>query len=126
MASSKSSSPYEARTKLSLILAVIGGLSMLVLLAGVFHRYDFNEFAAPYKKNSIRFFGIIGAFLLACLSGGAGFFLSLNAAGQKRNTKSALAWRTFFMHAVIITISLCVMILFYFTRYEIIDSLEGK
>lgn len=120
MARAKHSNPYETRTTVSLILAIIGGLSMLVLIAGVFRHFDFTEFAATYVKGSLRFIGILVAFGVSVVCSAIGFFLALDCAGQKRNPKSALAWRSFFLHAVIGTITVCVMILFFFARDELV------
>lgn len=126
MAAAKLSNPYETRTKLSLILVIIGGLSVLLLTAGVLRHFDFSEFVAPYRKNSLRFFGILGTFAVSFASSLIGFFLALNCAGQKRNPNSRLAWQTFFLHAAILTISMCVMIVFFFAREELIEVSGGK
>ncbi len=120
MARKKKTNPHELQAKWSLLLAIIGGLSCLLLTVGVFWRFDFGEFAAFYREGSPRFFVIIATTLLSLLASGIGFFVALNSAGQKRNTLSGLAWKTFFVHAIVITVTLCVFVIFFFAKEAVI------
>jgi uncharacterized membrane protein len=59
----------------------------------------------------------LGVGILVALAAAAiGFFVALNSAGQRRNTRSALAWQAFFVNAVIITVVLSAALFFLFTR----------
>ena len=120
MAVRKKSNPYEVQARWSLLLAVIGGLCALALIASIFRYFDFSQFAAYYKKDSPRFYAIIVSSLLGLAASGIGFFVALNSAGQRRNTLSGLAWKTFFVHALIITVTVCMMLIFLFAREEVI------
>lgn len=122
MARTKKANPHELQAKWSLLLAIAAGLSTLVLILGVFRYFSFSDFAAYYVKNSLRLYGIIATALFSLAASGIGFFVALNSAGQKRNTLSGLAWKTFFIHALIIAVTLCVIIVFFFAREEVIRS----
>ena len=122
MARRKKTNPHELQAKWSLLLAIAAGLSTLLLIAGVFRYFSFADFAAYYVENSLRFYGIIATTLFSLVASGIGFFVALNSAGQKRNALSGLAWKTFFAHALIITVTLCVIIIFFFAREEVVQG----
>jgi len=107
------------QTKLGAIMAAIAFLCAAALCLGVFRRFDFREFAAYYVEGTLRFYGILIATFLALGASTVGFFLSLNAAGRRRNRLSGLAWRMFFVNAALIMITLCVFVLFWFAREEV-------
>ena len=75
-----------------------------------------------YVKGSPRFYGIIATTLFSLTASGIGFFVALNSAGQQRNPLSGLAWKTFFAHALIVAVTLCVFIIFFFAREEVIPA----
>ena|GEM_PF-643513 len=125
MARKKRANPHETQAKISLVLSIVGGLSMLLLIVCVFRHFHFSEFAALYVKKSLRFYLILASTVGGLACGGIGFFLSLNSAGQKRNNLSKLAWQTFFIHAAIILVTACVFILFYFARSEVATAASG-
>ena len=120
MARTKKTNPHELQAKWSLLLAIAAGLSTLVLILGVFRHFSFADFEAKYVKNSLRFYGIIATTLFSLGASGIGFFVALNSAGQKRNPLSGLAWKTFFMHALIITVTLCIFLVFFFAKEEVV------
>jgi hypothetical protein len=114
--------PHELQARWSLWLAIAAGVSTLVLIAGVFRHFSFEDFAAYYKEGSLRFYGIFATTLFSLAASGIGFFVALNSAGQQRNALSGLAWRTFFAHALIITVTLCVFIIFFFAKERVLES----
>ncbi len=116
----KRSNPHETQARISLGLAIIGGLGALMLTVCVFWRFSFGDFAAYYREDSLRFYLILASFLLAMAASGIGFFVALNSAGQKRNNLSGLAWITFFTHAAILLIALCVFVVFYFAKEAVV------
>jgi hypothetical protein len=110
-------SPYETQARVSLVLAVIGGLSALLLVYCVFFRYfSFQEFAARYVEGSPRLYVIIASAFLGIGAGGVGFFVGLNSAGQRRNPLSNLAWTAFFLNAAVLLITLCTSVVFWIAR----------
>lgn len=118
----KRTNPHEQQAKWSLYLAIAAGLSTLLLIVGVFRRFSFEEFAAFHAKGSLRFYGIFATTLFSLAASGIGFFVALNSAGQKRNALSGLAWKTFFAHALIVFVTLCVFIIFFFAREEVVRA----
>ena len=112
----KRSNPHETQAKISLVLAIISGLGVLVLTFCVFRRFSFSDFAAYYAEGSLRYYLILASFLLSLATSGIGFFVALNSAGQKRNDLSNLAWITFFTHAAVLLIALCVFVVFFFSK----------
>ncbi|MBU0617743.1 MAG: hypothetical protein KKI02_08500 [Planctomycetes bacterium] len=122
MARRTKTNPHELQAKWSLLLAIAAGLSTLLLILGVLRHFSFADFAAYYVKNSLRFYGIIATTLFSLTASGIGFFLALNSAGQRRNTLSGLAWKVFFIHALIITVTACVFIAFFWAKEEVIQS----
>ena len=119
MAQKKKVNPHELQAKWSLWLAIAAGLSTLALIVGVLRHFSFTEFAAYYAEGSLRFYGIIATALFSLAASGIGFFVALNSAGQRRNALSGLAWKTFFAHALIIGVTLCVSIIFFFARERV-------
>jgi hypothetical protein len=103
----------------SLLLAIIGGLSTLALIGFVFRNFDWASFAAIYVDGHWRYYAILIATFVAGATGAIGWFVALNSAGQKRNNLSKLAWTTFMVHSAIILLTLCVFIIFWFAREPI-------
>ena len=116
MARKKSANPHEMQTKLSALLASVGVLSAIVLVTGVFWRFDFREFAALYTQSSLRYIGILAATGLGVATGTIGFALAWNAAGEKRNPLSGLAWQMFFVNALVVMVTLCAFVIFWFAK----------
>ena len=119
MARQPKTNPHETQAKLSLVLAVIGGLCALALIVCVFYHFDFEEFTAKYKTGTLRFFVILGSTALGIAASAIGFFVALNSAGQKRNRLSSLAWTTFFVNAVAGTVTVCVFVIFWFAKEQV-------
>lgn len=111
--------PHETQAKLATLMAAIGALCVLVLIVGVFHRFDFGEFTVLYKAGSLRYYGILGATLLGVGTGAIGFFVGLNSAGQQRNSLSKLAWFAFFSSAGVILMTLCLFVVFWFAKESV-------
>lgn len=116
MARRERKNPYEVQAKVGLLLAGIAGLCALALIASVFRSFDFNEFAALYVKKSLRFYIILGSFMIGGGASAIGFFVSLNSAGQKRNNLSNVAWIAFFVNAALIAVTLSVFVVFWFAK----------
>jgi uncharacterized membrane protein len=119
VARTKTSNPHELQAKWSLLLAIIGGLCALLLIASVLRHFDLAEFAAYYKKGSPRLYVILASTALGLAASGIGFFVALNSAGQKRNPLSGLAWKAFFMNALIFAVTLCMFLVFFFAKEEV-------
>ena len=119
MARKKSKNPHEARTKMSALLAAIGALCTIVLLVGVLRHADLKEFVILYRQSSIRFFAILGSFLVGWGCAVVGFFLAHNAAGEKRNSLSGLAWQMFFVNALIVLVTMCTFVIFWFAKENV-------
>jgi hypothetical protein len=108
---------YEGQAKVSMYLGVLGVLGVLgaiVLLARNFSR---ENFWIAYRGSSMWLPLLLLAMLVAVGAGVVGFFLSLHSAGQRRNTRSDLSWRAFFLNALVITLALSVGVFFWITRY---------
>jgi hypothetical protein len=118
----KRANPHETQAKFSLWLAAIGGLSCLALMVLAFRRFEWGEFAVQYREGSWRYYAIFGAAFVSAAASAIGFFIALNSAGQKRNELSGLAWKTFFVNAVVLTLTLCVLVLFWFARDPVYRS----
>jgi len=119
VARTKKTNPHELQAKWSLLLAIIGGLCALLLIASVFRYFDLAEFSAYYKRDSPRLYVIMASTVLGLAASGIGFFVALNSAGQKRNPLSGLAWKAFFLNALIITVTLCMFLVFLFAKEEV-------
>ncbi len=107
---------YEAQSKLSLGLAVLGGLAALGVLYLMRRNFDPAGFYVTYNPQASWLLVVGTGMFVALASSTIGFFVALNSAGQRRNTRSALAWQAFFLNALIITITLCAASFFFFTR----------
>jgi hypothetical protein len=110
---------HETQSMLSVVIAVLGILLALAAAGIMLQRFDWADFALYHKANSARFLAILGAGGTAFGLGVIGFFMGLNGAGQKRNKREGLAWLGFFLNAALITVALCVLIVFWLTRIEI-------
>lgn len=116
MARTLKRNPYETQAKLSLLLAVIGGLSVLLLIVSVFWRFNFEETAAVYMDGGRRYYVILAAAFVGVATGLGGFLAGLNSAGQRRNPLSNLAWTAFFLNAAVLLLTLCAFVVFWIAR----------
>jgi hypothetical protein len=111
---------YENQAKLSVGLALLGGLAIVGVLVLMFRNFDRAAFYVTYNPQGLWLPLVGGGLLVALAAGTVGFFVALNSAGQRRNTRSALAWQGFFLNAVIITVTLAAMAFFLFTRNALV------
>jgi len=107
---------YEGQARLSLTLAVVGAVSAVGALAVILQKFDWENMWITYDPRGKRILALGAALGLALLTSAAGFFIGLNSAGQKRNTKERLAWLGFFISAGVIVIAMSTAVFFYFTR----------
>ncbi len=120
MARKKSWNTLENQAKLSVILAVVGGvgaLAAVVLLGKNFT--DLSTFWVRYNPKGKWLPMLAACLFLALGAGGAGFFIGLNSAGERRNTRSRLAWIGFFASAGVLMLAVCAAIFFYFARHKV-------
>jgi hypothetical protein len=108
-------SSYEGQALLSLALAGVGALCVIAAAVFIFGAFHTDSFLTIYKQGSSRFFGIVLSLAIAGFSGALGFILGLNSAGQRRNTASTRSWQGFFANALVVTLSISLLIFFYFT-----------
>ena len=120
MARKKSWNTFENQAKLSVILAVVGGVGVLAAMVLLGRNFtNLQTFWVAYNPRTM-WLPMLAAFLFLALSaGGAGFFIGLNSAGQRRNTRSRLAWIGFFASAGVLMLAVCAAIFFYFARYKV-------
>jgi hypothetical protein len=113
---------YEDQAKLSMGLAVLGGVVVLGVIVLLGRNFDRVAFFVNYNPKGI-WLPLVGAgILLSLLAGTVGFFIGLNSAGQRRNARSALSWKGFFLNALVIIVTLSTGIFFYFTRNAILKG----
>ena len=112
--------PYETQAKLSLLLAVIAALSAVALIACVFFRhFDFHEFTVYYVSGNLRHIVILGSTAIGLVASGIGWLVAFNAAGQKRNPLSGLAWKMFFVHSALIVLMFGTFVVFWLAKERI-------
>lgn len=116
---------YENQAKLSVALGVLGLLALAALAVLMRRNFDRATFYMTFNAESM-FQPLVGLSILAgLLVGSVGFFVGLNSAGQRRNTKSSLAWKGFFLNAIAVTGILASAIFFYFTRNAVTPRQAG-
>ncbi len=107
---------YENQAKLSVVLAAVGAAALVCVVALVARNFHGADLYITYNPEGL-FLPILALGLLAGLAVSvAGFFIALNSAGQRRNSRSALSWKGFFLNAALIAVLLSVSVFFYFTR----------
>ena len=107
---------YEDQAKLSLYLGVLAALVAAAVVALLARNFDRTTFYVTYNAQG-TWLPLLGAGMLGGLiAGTVGFFVALNSAGQRRNTRSKLSWQAFFLNAVVITVLLATVAFFVFTR----------
>ena len=110
---------YEDQAKLSVVLAVVGGVCVLASTVFILQRFDFRNFWIVYNPRSLRLFAIGIPLAAAMGASGIGFLIGLNSAGQRLNKKNKLSWTGFFLNATVITLALCCGIFFWLAKYAI-------
>lgn len=107
---------YEDQAKLSVWLGALGGLAILGVLFLMFRNFDRATFYVTYNPSGFWLPTLGVGLLVALVASTIGFFVALNSAGQRRNTRSVLSWQAFFLNAAIITVTLSAAAFFVFTR----------
>jgi hypothetical protein len=115
---------YENQAKLSVVLGLVGSAALLGVIVMMRKNFDAATFYITYNTASLWLPLLGSGLLVGLLAGAAGFFVALNSAGQRRNIQSSLAWKGFFLNAIVITGLLAASIFFYFTRNSV--TVEGK
>ena len=108
---------YEKQAKLSVILAIIGGVCTLAGAFFILQRFSLENFWVAYNPKSPRLMMIGGALFLGLAFAGIGFFVAHNSAGQRLNKQNKLSWTGFFLSAAVVTLAMCCGVFFYLTRY---------
>ena len=112
----KNTFTYERQAQLSVVLAAIGGVAFLAAAVLLGRNFTWQMFWVVYNPKGM-WLPTLGVTLLISLGAGVvGFFVGLNSAGQRRNTRSQLSWLGFFLNAGIIALAVCAVVFFYFAR----------
>lgn len=107
---------YENQARLSVGLAVVGGVATLTAIALLMKNFDIESRYTYYSPTG-SWFPALGVSLgVGLLSSTFGFFVGLASAGKRRNTATSMSWTGFFLGAACITLALCAGLFFYFTR----------
>lgn len=109
----------ESQAVWSVILAAVAGLSFLAAAGMILPAFRWEHFEIVMRAGGTRFFAILGAIGVA---GGASFIgaiIAFNSAGHRRNKKSGLSWTGFFVNAGIMTITLCLFVVFWLAKEPI-------
>ena len=107
---------YEDQARLSVMLATVGFVCAIVAGVAVLKRFEPDQFWVKYGSHSMLLPVLGATLLLALAASGAGFFVALHSAGQRRNKRSRLSWTGFFLNAGVITITLSIAIFFALAR----------
>jgi hypothetical protein len=113
---------YESQSKLSLGLAVLGGVAAVGVLFLMHRNFDAASFYLTYNPKASWLIIVGLGIFVALASSTVGFFVALHSAGQRRNKRSALAWQAFFLNAIIITITLCAACFLWYTRNPLVPK----
>ncbi len=109
---------YEAMTRVSLILAGLGGVMLLAAAAALLEKFNWHEFEIVLEWGGNRFLLILGGSGVAIVSSGVGFFVALSSI-HRLNTQQKLAWISFAINAVLLALSLSEFLFFWFTKEPI-------
>jgi uncharacterized membrane protein len=110
---------YENQAKLSVLLGIVGFAALLSVIVMMRKNFDSATFYTTYNTESLWLPLFGGGLLVGLGVATVGFFIGLNSAGQRRNTQSSLAWKGFFLNAIVITCLLTAAIFFFFTRNSV-------
>lgn len=109
-------SDFEKMAVWSVAAAVVGGALSILAAVAVLQNFHLEHFETIFKVGSMRYYAVLGALGLANLAGVAGFYMGFAGAGHKRNKKSNLSWLGFFANAGVVTLAMCVLVFFWFTK----------
>jgi hypothetical protein len=109
-------STYELQAKLSVGLAIVGGLSALFAGFCILSRLDLQTFLFTYDPQGKRFLAVMAGLAMGMLTGGIGFLVGFNSAGQRLNKQNRLSWTGFFLSAAVIALTISCGILLFVTR----------
>ncbi|MBU0639034.1 MAG: hypothetical protein KKB50_09235 [Planctomycetes bacterium] len=110
---------YESQAKLSVVLAIAGGLGAIAAAVLILQNFDPQNFWVRYNPKGLRPIAIGGALFVALVSAAVGLFVGLNSAGQRRNKNSKLSWTGFFMSAAALALAMSEGVFFYLTKYAV-------
>lgn len=109
---------YESMTRISLVLAGLGGVMLLAAAAALFQRFNWREFEIVLEWGGRRFLLILGASGVAIMASAVGFFTALGSI-HRLNTRQKLAWLSFAVNAALLALSLSEFLFFWFTKEPI-------
>ncbi len=115
---------YEAQARLSVGLAIIGGLATLAGAYFILGRFDYQTFLVNYNPQGKRIIAIALSLLIGLAASGIGFFVGLNSAGQRLNKRNRLSWTGFFLSAAVVALTLSCGFFFYLTKNAVL-TLKG-
>lgn len=107
---------YEMQAKLSVALAIVGGLSALLAAFFILSKFDYQTFLFTYNVQGKRFLVIVAGLAVGLLTGGIGFLVGLNSAGQRLNKQNRLSWTGFFLSEAVIALTISIGIFLFWTR----------
>lgn len=110
---------YETQAQLSVIFAIIGGLSALAAAVLVVGAYNQEAGVAFYGSHGRRLPAILAAEFVSLATAVIGCYVGFHSAGQRRNKRSRLSWTGFFGNAAVITFALSIFAFFWMTRQSI-------
>lgn len=107
---------YENQAKLSVCLAAVGILAAVAAVALLLRNFEPADRFVYYSSSGKWFLALGGTLAVGLLTSTGGFFVGIASAGQRRNKAIKLSWLGFFLSAAAITLTMCCVVFFYFTR----------
>lgn len=108
---------YEKQAKLSVLLAIVGGVSTLAAAWFILQAFDPTSFQTVYSSKSLRMPAIFGALFIGLGAAGIGWLLGLLSAGNRLNKLNRLSWIGFFVCSGIIALAMSCGIFFWLTKF---------
>ncbi|MGD8452973.1 MAG: hypothetical protein PVJ57_14230 [Phycisphaerae bacterium] len=108
---------YEKQAKLSVLLAIVGGVCTLAGAFFILRAFDPTSFQTVYSSRSLRLPAILGALFVGLGAAGIGWLLGLLSAGNRLNKLNRLSWIGFFACSGVIALGMSLGIFFYLTRF---------